>query len=110
MPEELSIEGRTVLVCSGVQHLFGQHNLAIDMEVAGNRRSTGSWLAAAHRHGVLALGDDPVAGFGHHAEVTGLQVKFHHLAGAGLKIDPLEPAKGGDGRALYIRKLQVVLT
>ncbi len=55
------------------------------------------------------MGDDDISGLSDHAQVATLQVKLNHLAGAWLKMNALESAKGANGRARNIRKLQIEL-
>ena len=53
---------------------------------------------------VLALGDNRLSSFGHHAQVARLQLEPHLLRGARLQMNPLEAAQRPHRRAGHLRE------
>src|SRR6202050_1677163 len=89
--------------------LFRQRVLAINVELAYNDWPSRIQVAAANADGVFALGDDRISILRHHPHVAGLQVKVHLLAGAGLEMHALKPAKRDARRSFDIGELQIEL-
>ena len=66
-------------------------------------------LSAADRHRILALGDQRLARFAHHAQVAFFQLEAQLLRLPRLQADALEPAQRAQGRTRHVREAQVKL-
>src|SRR5580698_10709105 len=89
--------------------LLGKFQGAVDGEFSTYGGGVGFGLAAADGDGVLAGGDDWIAVFCDHVQVSWVQFKLNGLTCAGLNVNPLEAAQGADWRAFHVGEAQVKL-
>ena len=84
-----------LMVAAGASHgrLFRQGELAIDIEVAADRRCSGVWLAATNADRVVTSGNDRVAILSDHDQIAVLQVEVDLLARARFQMNFLESAE-----------------
>ena len=99
------------MVAAGASHgrLFRQGELAIDFEVAADRRRSGVGLAATDADGVLTTGNDGIPIFGDHDQIAILEVEVNLLARARLQMNFLESAESDLRRTLHCRELEIDL-
>ena len=89
--------------------LFGQRQLAIDLEVPGDGRRSGIRLSSPDADGVVTSGNDRVTIFSDHDQIAVLQVEVDLLARARLQMNFLESAESDLRRTLDRGELDVDL-